>query len=90
MNGSPGIPVPKDPGRMAPLYEQSFAALARKPSEDRYRMAYHLERLPTGAWVVAEVRFASPPVVGRASALSQVPIAAHGLPAKEPAPSNGK
>ena len=61
-----------------------------EPSEDRYRMSYHLERLPTGAWLVAEVRFASPPVVGRASALSQVPIAAHGLPAKEPAPSNGK
>ncbi len=61
-----------------------------QPSEDHYRMSYHLERLPTGAWVIGAVSFASPPVVGRASALSQVPIAAHGLPATEPVPSTEK
>jgi hypothetical protein len=55
-----------------------------EPSEDHYRISYRLDRLKAGGWVVGEVRFATPPVVGRAAALNRVPISAHAAPAATP------
>lgn len=59
-----------------------------EPSADHYRMAYHLERLKAGTWVVGQVRFASPPLVGRATVSDRVPTAGHAAPpTKTPAPT---
>jgi hypothetical protein len=52
-------------------------------SEDSYRMAYRLERSAGRGWVVAQVRFAAPPRVGRAAVTDQVPVSAHSIGAPD-------
>ncbi len=58
-------------------------------STDLYEMLYQLRQIE-GRWVVDEVRFAEPPIVGRKKAPSAMPASvAHGLAPPEEAPEKG-